>query len=74
MIAVRRGRTAAAVALTLLSILASPVSGAFVCMGLSGTFLTTRTKAYRPIIAYTAEPGSSSEKALRKLAARVKRS
>src|SRR3954468_15918643 len=54
LIAVRRGRTAIAVALTLLSILASPVSGAFVCMGLSGTFLTTRTKAYRPIIGYTA--------------------
>jgi hypothetical protein len=35
------------------AILGSPVAGAFICMGLSGTFLTTRTKAYRPIIAWT---------------------
>ncbi len=54
LIAVRRRRPVAAVGLTLLSILASPVSGAFICAGLSGTFITTRTKAYRPIIAYTA--------------------
>jgi hypothetical protein len=53
LIAVRRGRRGAAVGLTLVSILASPVSGAFIAMGLSGTFLTTRTKAYRPIIAWT---------------------
>jgi hypothetical protein len=51
-IAVRRGHRSATVGLTLLSILASPVAGAFIVMGLSGTFLTTRTKAYRPIIAY----------------------
>jgi hypothetical protein len=52
LIAVRRGHRSATVGLTLLSILASPVAGAFIVMGLSGTFLTTRTKAYRPIIAY----------------------
>jgi hypothetical protein len=51
-IAVRHGKRTATVALTLFSILASPVAGAFVVMGLSGTFLTTRTKQYRPIIAY----------------------
>ncbi|MCW2594815.1 MAG: hypothetical protein JWP39_703 [Jatrophihabitans sp.] len=52
LIAVRRRQRTATVGLTLLSILASPVSGAFVVVGLSGTFLSTRTKAYRPIIAY----------------------
>jgi hypothetical protein len=52
LIAVRRRQRAATVGLTLLSILASPLAGAFVAFGLSGTFLTTRTKAYRPIIAY----------------------
>jgi hypothetical protein len=52
-IAVRHQRRAAAIVVTLLSILASPVSGAFICMGLSGTFLTTRTRQYRPIIAWT---------------------
>jgi hypothetical protein len=52
LIAVRRGNRSATVGLTLLSILASPVSGAFIVMGLSGTFLTTRTKAFRPIITY----------------------
>jgi hypothetical protein len=52
LIAVRRGNRSATVGLTLVSILASPVSGAFIVMGLSGTFLTTRTKAFRPIIAY----------------------
>lgn len=46
-IALRRRRRALTVGLTLLSILASPVSGAFVAMGLSGTFLTTRTKHWR---------------------------
>ncbi|MBN9620733.1 MAG: hypothetical protein J0H43_13545 [Actinobacteria bacterium] len=51
-IALRRGHRTATVGLTLLSILASPVSGAFIGLGLSGTFLTTRTRAYRPIIAY----------------------
>jgi hypothetical protein len=52
LIAVRRGNRPATVGLTLLSIFASPVSGAFIAVGLSGTFLTTRTKAYRSIIAY----------------------
>lgn len=52
LIAVRHGRRGATVALTLLSVLASPVAGAFIALGLSGTFLTTRTKAYRPIIGY----------------------
>src|SRR3954454_431052 len=51
-IAIQHQRRLPAVGLTLVSILASPVSGAFICMGLSGTFLTTRTKAYRPIIAW----------------------
>lgn len=51
-IAIRHQRRLPAVGLTLVSILASPVSGAFICMGLSGTFLTTRTRAYRPIIAW----------------------
>jgi hypothetical protein len=54
LIAVKRRQRAATVGLTLLSIAASPVAGAFLVMGLSGTFLTTRTKAYRPIIAYVA--------------------
>ena len=52
-IAVRAKRRGPAVLLTLVGILASPVAGAFICMGLSGTFLTTRTKEYRPIIAWT---------------------
>lgn len=51
-IAVRRGRRWMTVALTLLSIAASPLTGAFLVLGLSGTFLTTRTRAYRPIIGY----------------------
>lgn len=54
LIALRSRRRAPAVALTLLSILASPVSGAFIAMGLTGTFLTTRTKDWRPIVAATA--------------------
>jgi len=53
-IAVRERRRVPAILLTLVGILASPVAGAFICMGLSGTFLTTRTKEYRPIIAWTA--------------------
>src|SRR5204863_2129797 len=52
LIAVRQGKRAWTVVLTLLSVLASPVAGAFIALGLSGTFLTTRTKAYRPIIGY----------------------
>lgn len=52
LIAVRHRRRAWTVGLTVLSVLASPVTGAFLALGLSGTFLTTRTKAYRPIVAY----------------------
>jgi hypothetical protein len=51
LIAVRAHNRSAAVGLTLLSILASPVTGAFVAVALTGTFLTTRTKGYRPVIA-----------------------
>jgi len=54
LIAVRSRRRAWTVALTLLSVLASPVTAAFIALGLSGTFLTTRTRAYRPIVAYAA--------------------
>jgi hypothetical protein len=50
-IAVRHRNGLAAIALTLLSILASPVAGAFIAVALAGTFLTTRTRAYRPVIA-----------------------
>ncbi|MFN2562029.1 MAG: hypothetical protein ABR571_12135 [Jatrophihabitans sp.] len=53
LIAVRRRSTSAAVGLTMLSILASPVSGAFVALALSGSFLTTGTKRYRAVIAWT---------------------
>jgi hypothetical protein len=54
LVAVRHGKRSLTVVLTLLSIAASPLAGAFLVLGLSGTFLTTRTKAYRPIIAYAA--------------------
>jgi hypothetical protein len=54
LIAVRYGNRSLTVVLTLLGIAASPLAGAFLVLGLSGTFLTTRTKAYRPIIAYAA--------------------
>lgn len=54
LIAVRHHRRAWTVGLTLVSVLASPVTGAFLALGLSGTFLTTRTKNYRPIVAYAA--------------------
>ncbi len=53
-IALRAGRTLVATVLTIASILASPVSGAFVLLGLSGTFITTRTKQWRPPIAIVA--------------------
>ncbi len=52
LLAVRHRNRPATVGLTLLGIMASPVAGAFIVLGLSGTFLTTRTKAYRPVIAY----------------------
>lgn len=51
-IALRSRRVVLAAGLTVVSIFASPVSGAFVLMGLSGTFLTTRTKSWRPPIAW----------------------
>jgi hypothetical protein len=54
LIAVVHGKRWLTVTLTLLSIAASPLAGAFLVLGLSGTFLTTRTKSYRPIIAYAA--------------------
>ena len=47
----RRGAT---VGLILLTILASPVAAAFLVLGASGTFLTTRTREWRPIIAWAA--------------------
>jgi hypothetical protein len=52
LIAVRARRPAATVLLTVCSLLASPVAAAFLALGLSGTFLTTRTKEWRPIIAW----------------------
>jgi hypothetical protein len=52
LIAVRHQRRAWTVGLTALSVLASPVTGAFLALGLAGTFLTTRTRAYRPIVTY----------------------
>lgn len=52
LIAVRRGHRLATVGLTLAAMMASPVVGALLVIGLSGSFLTTRTKAYRPIIGY----------------------
>ncbi|HEV7205552.1 MAG TPA: hypothetical protein VGN18_13160 [Jatrophihabitans sp.] len=51
-IAVRRKQRWRTVGFTLLSIMASPVSGAFIAVGLTGTFLCTRTRAYRPIIGW----------------------
>ena len=47
-------RRAATVGLTLLAILVSPVAAAFLVLGASGTFLTTRTREWRPIIAWAA--------------------
>ena len=52
LIAVRSRRPLADGAAHACSILASPVAAAFLAMGLSGTFLTTRTKDWRPIIAW----------------------
>ncbi len=52
LIAVRARRPLPTVLLTLCSIVASPVAAAFLALGLSGTFLTTRTKEWRPIIAW----------------------
>ena len=58
LLALQYGRRWVIVALTLISISASPLAGAFLVLGLSGTFLTTRTKAYRPIIAYAVIPAA----------------
>jgi hypothetical protein len=54
LIAARRQQRAPTVGWTVLSVLASPVTGAFLALGLSGTFLTTRTRSYRPVIAWAA--------------------
>lgn len=51
-IALRHRRRAALVGLIVLAILASPVAAVFVALGSSGTFLTTRTRQWRPIIAW----------------------
>lgn len=53
LLAVRGHHRTRTVVLTALSVLASPVTGAFLILGLSGTFLTTRTRAYRPVIAWS---------------------
>jgi hypothetical protein len=56
LLALLHGKRWMIVVLTLLSISASPLAGAFLVLGLSGTFLTTRTKGYRPIIGYVVIP------------------
>lgn len=56
LLALLHGKRWLVVALTVISISASPLAGSFLVLGLSGTFLTTRTKEYRPIIAYAAVP------------------
>jgi hypothetical protein len=58
LLALRHGKRWVIVALTLVSISASPLAGAFLVLGLSGTFLTTRTKEYRPIIGYVVIPAA----------------
>ena len=54
LVALVHRRRAAAVVLTVVAMAASPVAGVFVALGLSGTFLTTRTRDWRPIIAWVA--------------------
>jgi hypothetical protein len=56
LLALRYGKRWMVVVLTIVSISASPLAGAFLVLGLSGTFLTTRTKQYRPIIGYVVIP------------------
>lgn len=51
-IALLNHKRVATVVLTIVSVLASPVSGALIAMGASGTFLTTRTRSWRPMIAW----------------------
>ncbi|MEO9139259.1 MAG: hypothetical protein ABI345_09355, partial [Jatrophihabitans sp.] len=53
-IALLHRRRTATVVLTVVSVLASPVSGALLVIAASGTFLTTRTRSWRPIIAWAA--------------------
>jgi hypothetical protein len=53
-LAVRRRRPVAAAALAVASALCSPVSGAFLALGLFGSFLTEATKTYRRICFTTA--------------------
>lgn len=55
----RRARTGAAVLATL-SVLASPVAGAFLCLGLSGVVLTARLRAYRPAALFAAAAAASA--------------
>lgn len=54
LVSLRRRRRVFTALLTLLAMSASPLSGAFLVLGLSGTFLTTRTRDWRPIIAWAA--------------------
>jgi hypothetical protein len=50
---VRRRRKAPAALLAVLSVLASPVSGAFLCLGLSGVLVAPRMRAYRSAVLVT---------------------
>jgi hypothetical protein len=50
---VRRRRTAPAGLLAVLSVLASPVSGAFLGLALSGVLVATRMRAYRATVLVT---------------------
>lgn len=54
LLALQAHRRAATVALTGLTIVGSPVAGAFLALGLAGVFVTTRTRSWRPIIGYAA--------------------
>ncbi len=54
LLALTHRRRVVTLVLTVLSMAASPVAGVFLALGLSGTFLTTRTRHWRPIIAWTA--------------------
>ncbi len=47
LLCVQRRTRAAAAALAVLSVLASPVAGAFLCLGLSGVVFTARLRQYR---------------------------
>ncbi len=54
LLALQRRHRTGTVLLTVLAVLSSPVPGAFLVLGLSGTFITTRTREWRPIIAWCA--------------------